>query len=99
MSPIFDEAVVLDLLISDDLNWTLSKAIRVTHYHHKPPFATQPPVFLHSAPLFDINRIFLQIVLSFDPLEQFDVLSLPAVGGGLTNLSLLLALNVLIMGA
>lgn len=33
-----------------------------------------------------------------DPLEQFDVLALPIVGGGLTNLSLLLALNVLIMG-
>lgn len=32
-----------------------------------------------------------------DPLEQFDVLALPVVGGGLTNLSLLLALNVLIM--
>ena len=34
-----------------------------------------------------------------DPLEQFDVLALPAVGGGLTNLSLILALNVFIMAA
>lgn len=34
-----------------------------------------------------------------DPLEQFDVLALPIVGGGLTNLALLLALNVLIMAA
>jgi len=33
-----------------------------------------------------------------DPLEQFDVLALPFVGGGLTNLSLLLVLNVLVMG-
>lgn len=33
----------------------------------------------------------------YDPLEQFDVLALPLIGGGLTNLSLLLALNVLIM--
>jgi len=34
-----------------------------------------------------------------DPLEQFDVLSLPVIGGGLTNLSLLLGLNLLIMVA
>jgi hypothetical protein len=36
-----------------------------------------------------------------DPLEQFDVLSLavPYFGGGFTNLSLLLLLNVLLMGA
>lgn len=33
----------------------------------------------------------------YDPLEQFDVLALPLIGGGLTNLSLLLGLNVLIM--
>jgi F-type H+-transporting ATPase subunit a len=33
----------------------------------------------------------------YDPLEQFDVLALPLIGGGLTNLSLLLVLNVLIM--
>jgi ATP synthase subunit 6 len=32
-----------------------------------------------------------------DPLEQFDVLALPIVGGGLTNLAAILALNVLIM--
>jgi hypothetical protein len=32
-----------------------------------------------------------------DPLEQFDVLALPIVGGGLTNLSAILALNVLVM--
>jgi len=38
----------------------------------------------------------LNVILR-DPLEQFDVLALPVVGGGLTNLSLLLALNVLIM--
>ena len=37
----------------------------------------------------------------FDPLEQFDVLSLslPLIGGGLTNLSLLLGLNVALMAA
>jgi hypothetical protein len=44
----------------------------------------------------------LVVIQSFtnlhDPLEQFDVLALPIVGGGLTNLSLLLALNVLVMG-
>jgi len=34
---------------------------------------------------------------ALDPLEQFDVLALPIIGGGLTNLSLLLALNILIM--
>lgn len=41
----------------------------------------------------------LQILL--DPLEQFDVLSLslPFIGGGLTNLSLLLGLNILLMMA
>jgi len=36
---------------------------------------------------------------TLDPLEQFDVLALPVIGGGLTNLSLLLALNILIMSA
>jgi ATP synthase subunit 6 len=40
----------------------------------------------------------LNLTILRDPLEQFDVLALPVVGGGLTNLSLLLALNVLIMG-
>jgi ATP synthase subunit 6 len=35
--------------------------------------------------------------LALDPLEQFDVLALPVIGGGLTNLSLLLALNIVIM--
>jgi len=36
-----------------------------------------------------------------DPLEQFDVLSLslPFVGGGVTNLALLLGLNILLTGA
>ena len=32
-----------------------------------------------------------------DPLEQFEVLALPLIGAGLTNLSLLLALNITIM--
>ena len=45
----------------------------------------------YSTPLLNTNIL-------HDPLEQFDVLALPVVGGGLTNLSLLLALNVLIMG-
>jgi hypothetical protein len=35
--------------------------------------------------------------LTLDPLEQFDVLTLPGLGAGLTNLTLLLALNVLLM--
>jgi hypothetical protein len=35
--------------------------------------------------------------LTMDPLEQFDVLTLPGLGAGLTNLTLLLALNVLLM--
>lgn len=41
-------------------------------------------------------------VLNLDPLEQFDVLSvsLPFFGGlGVTNLSLLLALNIVFMAA
>lgn len=38
-------------------------------------------------------------LMALDPLEQFDVLALPIIGGGLTNLSLLLALNILIMSA
>jgi hypothetical protein len=39
-------------------------------------------------------------VVHLDPLEQFDVLSIsvPLIGG-LTNLSLLLALNILLMAA
>ena len=36
-------------------------------------------------------------LIATDLLEQFDVLALPVIGGGLTNPSLLLALNVLIM--
>ena len=36
---------------------------------------------------------------ALDPLEQIDVLALPVIGGGLTNLSFLLALNILIMAA
>lgn len=40
-----------------------------------------------------------RLFIAFDPLEQFDVLALPILGGGLTNLSLLLALNLLIMAA
>ena len=32
-----------------------------------------------------------------DPLEQFDVLALPLIGSGLTNLTVLLGLNVLLM--
>lgn len=37
--------------------------------------------------------------LFLDPLEQFDVLSLslPFIGGGLTNLSLLLAFNTVVI--
>jgi ATP synthase subunit 6 len=37
--------------------------------------------------------------LSLDPLEQFDVLSfaLPLIGGGLTNLALLLAFNIVVI--
>jgi ATP synthase subunit 6 len=38
-------------------------------------------------------------LIALDPLEQFDVLALPVIGGGLTNLSLLLALNILLMSA
>lgn len=52
--------------------------------------------FLSSALRFTSQ---LTIITLQDPLEQFDVLALPIVGGGLTNLSLILALNVLIMGA
>jgi len=39
--------------------------------------------------------------ISLDPLEQFDVLSLslPLIGGGLTNLSLLLGFNIVLMTA
>lgn len=39
--------------------------------------------------------------IAIDPLEQFDVLSLslPLLGGGLTNLALLLGLNILLMAA
>jgi F0F1-type ATP synthase membrane subunit a len=46
-----------------------------------------------------INGLSLLNPVNFviDPLEQFDVLTVPLLGGGLTNLSLLLALNLLIM--
>lgn len=46
-----------------------------------------------------MTATFINPLIALDPLEQFDVLSLPVIGGGLTNLSLLLALNILIMGA
>jgi hypothetical protein len=45
-----------------------------------------------SNPLF-VSSLFLAL----DPLEQFDVLTVPLLGGGVTNLSLLLGLNILIM--
>lgn len=49
--------------------------------------------------LSGLSTATLSTNITRDPLEQFDVLSLPAIGGGLTNLALLLALNVLVMGA
>jgi hypothetical protein len=54
--------------------------------------------------MFLFTTVFISIPLAYnlttlDPLEQFDVLALPILGGGLTNLSLLLALNILIMSA
>jgi uncharacterized membrane protein len=44
---------------------------------------------------------FLSTAVNLDPLEQFDVLAfpLPFFSVGLTNLSLLLGLNILVMGA
>jgi len=50
---------------------------------------------LHSNTLLTLSPVLSLTAL--DPLEQFDVLALPIIGGGLTNLSLLLALNILIM--
>jgi len=49
---------------------------------------------------YGLKFIFLISYIT-DPLEQFDVLSLPLplIGGGLTNLSLLLGFNVLLMAA
>lgn len=49
--------------------------------------------------VFSTEFMLLPILNSttLDPLEQFDVLALPIIGGGLTNLSLLLALNIVIM--
>jgi hypothetical protein len=48
-----------------------------------------------------LNTLAISKVLTYkitlDPLEQFDVLTLPGLGAGLTNLTLLLALNVLLM--
>lgn len=45
---------------------------------------------INATPVFSLVR---------DPLEQFDVLALPLIGGGLTNLAAILLLNVLIMAA
>jgi uncharacterized membrane protein len=48
-----------------------------------------------------IASSFLSTAVNLDPLEQFDVLAfpLPFFSVGLTNLSLLLGLNILVMGA
>jgi F0F1-type ATP synthase membrane subunit a len=51
-----------------------------------------------STPINKLNLLTLPpTTILPDPLEQFDVLTLPVIGGGTTNLSLILALNVLIM--
>lgn len=54
---------------------------------------------LASTLFLSLNTTTLFSFLPSDPLEQFDVLALPLIGSGLTNLSLLLALNLLIMFA
>lgn len=53
-------------------------------------------MFLHTA--MSVPSLTSRL-MAYDPLEQFDVLALPILGSGLTNLSLLLALNILIMSA
>ena len=48
------------------------------------------------------TTIVTTLIIQMDPLEQFDVLaiSLPLVGDvGFTNLSLLLAFNIVVMGS
>jgi hypothetical protein len=97
MSPICEEAAVLGLLTSADLNWILFNLINLISCVS----TLQPPPFFSFFKMFVSSLTALVFVQTFttlrDPLEQFDVLALPVVGGGLTNLSLLLALNVLVM--
>jgi ATP synthase subunit 6 len=54
--------------------------------------------FFRMFTLSSSNPLFVSsLFLALDPLEQFDVLTVPLLGGGVTNLSLLLGLNILIM--
>lgn len=57
---------------------------------------------LLTAPNLSATTIVTTVITQMDPLEQFDVLaiSLPLVGDvGFTNLSLLLAFNIIVMGS
>jgi len=53
-------------------------------------------------PVLSLTYVAAPLMTQMDPLEQFDVLaiSLPLVGDiGFTNLSLLLAFNIIVMGS
>jgi len=54
---------------------------------------------LVSNKLLSICTVINSSFLLSDPLEQFDVLALPLIGSGVTNLSFLLTLNLVIMFA
>jgi F-type H+-transporting ATPase subunit a len=95
MNPTSEEVAVSGLPISVGLNWILSNVGWRLFSIVTPTFY----LFVKMA-TFSISFVFLMpsSTMLRDPLEQFDVLALPIVGGGLTNLSLLLTLNVLVMG-
>lgn len=57
---------------------------------------------LLTASKLSVTTLTTTLITQMDPLEQFDVLavSLPLVGDiGFTNLSLLLAFNIIVMGS
>ena len=97
-NPICVEAAALNLRTSVDLNWTQCKSIfyvpLLGESHPSAPYCNYALMLQLSDILIVLNATCNLIA---DPLEQFDVLALPIIGGGLTNLSLLLALNILIM--
>lgn len=73
----------------------IAARLRPSFFYFYPPLRTM--LLTLTSKLVFLNSNYTLIAL--DPLEQFDVLALPVIGGGLTNLSLLLALNILLMSA
>ena len=100
-APTCEEVAELTLRTSTGLKWTLYNIFLDflnKSFTPRPYLLFGVFVMRNTIEITKNNVFFLEAKQYIsDPLEQFDVLALPLIGGGLTNLSLLLALNVLIM--